>query len=145
MANRTKVTQQKRARERAKQERQQEKTRRREEAKMRKANEPQQAGATRIQTLRESFPDRSRSPGAMTISPTPEGQAGEVRRAGWQAESRQPVDSRTAAGTKSALQAETANRSGGDRNVTPRACCLLPVAIGSRFNSCRINRPHRYA
>ena len=33
MANRTKVTQQKRARERAKQERQQEKTRRREEAK----------------------------------------------------------------------------------------------------------------
>jgi len=41
MANRTKVTQQKRARERAKQERQQEKTRRREEAKTRKANEPQ--------------------------------------------------------------------------------------------------------
>lgn len=38
MANRTKVTQQKRARERAKQERQQEKTRRREEAKVRKAN-----------------------------------------------------------------------------------------------------------
>ncbi len=44
MANRTKVTQQKRARERAKQERMQEKTRRREEAKVRKANEPQQAG-----------------------------------------------------------------------------------------------------
>ena len=44
MANRTKVTQQKRARERAKQERQQEKTRRREEAKVRKANEPHQAG-----------------------------------------------------------------------------------------------------
>ena len=44
MANRTKVTQQKRARERAKQERQQEKTRRREEVKTRKANEPQQAG-----------------------------------------------------------------------------------------------------
>ena len=43
MANRTKVTQQKRARERAKQERQMEKTRRREEAKVRKANEPQQA------------------------------------------------------------------------------------------------------
>jgi hypothetical protein len=42
MANRTKVTQQKRARERAKQERQQEKTRRREEAKTRKANEPHQ-------------------------------------------------------------------------------------------------------
>jgi hypothetical protein len=41
MANRTKVTQQKRARERAKQERQQEKTRRREEAKIRKSNEPQ--------------------------------------------------------------------------------------------------------
>jgi hypothetical protein len=40
MANRTKVTQQKRARERAKQERQQEKTRRREEAKTRKVNEP---------------------------------------------------------------------------------------------------------
>jgi len=45
MANRTKVTQQKRARERAKQERMQEKTRRREEAKTRKANEPQQASA----------------------------------------------------------------------------------------------------
>jgi len=44
MATRTKVTQQKRARERAKQERQQEKTRRREEAKVRKANEPRQAG-----------------------------------------------------------------------------------------------------
>ena len=44
MANRTKVTQQKRARERAKQERQQEKTRRREEAKTRKANEPQLPG-----------------------------------------------------------------------------------------------------
>jgi hypothetical protein len=43
MANRTKVTQQKRARERAKQERQQEKTRRREEAKTRKANTPQQS------------------------------------------------------------------------------------------------------
>jgi hypothetical protein len=40
MANRTKVTQQKRARERAKQERQQEKTRRREEAKVRRANAP---------------------------------------------------------------------------------------------------------
>jgi hypothetical protein len=45
MANRTKVTQQKRARERAKQERMQEKTRRREEAKSRKANEPQLAGS----------------------------------------------------------------------------------------------------
>ncbi len=46
MANRTKVTQQKRARERAKQERQQEKTRRREEVKVRKASEPQSgAGA----------------------------------------------------------------------------------------------------
>lgn len=44
MANRTKVTQQKRARERAKQERQQEKSRRREEAKVRKANEPRQSG-----------------------------------------------------------------------------------------------------
>lgn len=44
MANRTKVTQQKRARERAKQERQMEKTRRREEAKVRKANEPHQVG-----------------------------------------------------------------------------------------------------
>lgn len=40
MANRTKVTQQKRARERAKQERAQEKTRRREEIRTRKANEP---------------------------------------------------------------------------------------------------------
>jgi hypothetical protein len=45
MANRTKVTQQKRARERAKQERMQEKSRRREEAKSRKANEPQLAGS----------------------------------------------------------------------------------------------------
>ena len=44
MANRTKVTQQKRARERAKQERQQEKTRRREEARTRKANEPSTGG-----------------------------------------------------------------------------------------------------
>lgn len=44
MANRTKVTQQKRARERAKQERQQEKTRRREEAKVTKASIPRQVG-----------------------------------------------------------------------------------------------------
>ena len=44
MANRTKVTQQKRARERAKQERQQEKTRRREEAKTQKKTLPRQAG-----------------------------------------------------------------------------------------------------
>jgi len=43
LANRTKVTQQKRARERAKQEQMQGKPRRREEAKTRKANEPQQA------------------------------------------------------------------------------------------------------
>jgi hypothetical protein len=41
MANRTKVTQQKRARERAKQERQQEKTRRREEARSNKTSAPQ--------------------------------------------------------------------------------------------------------
>lgn len=40
MANRTKVTQQKRARERARQEKQQEKTRRREEAKVRRLNTP---------------------------------------------------------------------------------------------------------
>ncbi len=46
MANRTKVTQQKRARERAKQERMQEKTRRREELKVRKANEPASAATT---------------------------------------------------------------------------------------------------
>jgi hypothetical protein len=44
MANRTKVTQQKRARERAKQERQQEKVRRREEAKSRKTVIPRTAG-----------------------------------------------------------------------------------------------------
>lgn len=44
MANRTKVTQQKRARERAKQERQQEKTRRRAEAKERKASTPRTGG-----------------------------------------------------------------------------------------------------
>ena len=40
MANRTKVTQQKRARERARQEKQQEKTRRREEAKVRRLSTP---------------------------------------------------------------------------------------------------------
>jgi len=45
MANRTKVTQQKRARERAKQERMQEKSRRREEVKTRKANEPAVPGS----------------------------------------------------------------------------------------------------
>jgi hypothetical protein len=44
MANRTKVTQQKRARERAKQERQQEKSRRREEAKSRKTPTDRSAG-----------------------------------------------------------------------------------------------------
>jgi hypothetical protein len=44
MANRTKVTQQKRARERAKQERQQEKTRRREENRSKKSSEPSNAG-----------------------------------------------------------------------------------------------------
>jgi hypothetical protein len=44
MASRPKVTQQKRARERARQERQQEKLRRRDEAKVRRANTP--AGAT---------------------------------------------------------------------------------------------------
>ncbi len=44
MANRTKVTQQKRARERAKQEKAQEKNRRREEAKTNKVASPQSAG-----------------------------------------------------------------------------------------------------
>lgn len=44
MANRTKVTQQKRARERARQERQQEKQRRREEAKSRKPSVARTAG-----------------------------------------------------------------------------------------------------
>jgi hypothetical protein len=44
MASRPKVTQQKRARERARQERQQEKVRRREEAKVRRANTPGPAG-----------------------------------------------------------------------------------------------------
>jgi hypothetical protein len=77
MANRTKVTQQKRARERAKQERQQEKTRRREEVKTRKANEPHQAGG-------------DEDPDIAGIIP---GQSGK-----WQ--SRQPVDSRTTAGNQ---------------------------------------------
>jgi hypothetical protein len=45
MASRPKVTQQKRARERARQERQQEKVRRREEAKVRRANTPGHEGA----------------------------------------------------------------------------------------------------
>ena len=44
MANRTKVTQQKRARERAKQERQQEKVRRREEARSRKSSVTREPG-----------------------------------------------------------------------------------------------------
>ncbi len=44
MANRTKVTQQKRARERAKQERQQEKSRRREENRSKKSTEPNSTG-----------------------------------------------------------------------------------------------------
>jgi hypothetical protein len=44
MASRPKVTQQKRARERARQERQQEKLRRRDEAKERRANLPASAG-----------------------------------------------------------------------------------------------------
>jgi hypothetical protein len=44
MASRPKVTQQKRARERARQERQQEKTRRRDEAKVRRANTPDAPG-----------------------------------------------------------------------------------------------------
>jgi hypothetical protein len=44
MASRPKVTQQKRARERARQERQQEKLRRRDEAKVRRANTPAAAG-----------------------------------------------------------------------------------------------------
>ena len=44
MASRPKVTQQKRARERARQERQQEKVRRREENKVRRANTPGAAG-----------------------------------------------------------------------------------------------------
>ena len=43
MASRPKVTQQKRARERARQERQQEKLRRRDEAKLRRANTPSAA------------------------------------------------------------------------------------------------------
>ena len=44
MASRPKVTQQKRARERARQERQQEKVRRREEAKVRRASTPGHTG-----------------------------------------------------------------------------------------------------
>ena len=44
MASRPKVTQQKRARERARQERQQEKLRRRDEAKVRRASTPASAG-----------------------------------------------------------------------------------------------------
>ena len=44
MASRPKVTQQKRARDRARQERQQEKLRRRDEAKVRRANTPTTAG-----------------------------------------------------------------------------------------------------
>jgi hypothetical protein len=62
MANRTKVTQQKRARERAKQERMQEKTRRREEAKTRKANEPQLAGGDEDPDIAGIIPGPQPSP-----------------------------------------------------------------------------------
>jgi hypothetical protein len=62
MANRTKVTQQKRARERAKQERQQEKTRRREEAKTRKANEPHQPGGDEDPDIAGIIPGPQPSP-----------------------------------------------------------------------------------
>ena len=62
MANRTKVTQQKRARERAKQERMQEKSRRREEAKTRKANEPQLAGGDEDPDIAGIIPGPQPSP-----------------------------------------------------------------------------------
>lgn len=62
MANRTKVTQQKRARERAKQERQQEKTRRREEARIRRANSPQQAGSDEDPDIAGIIPGPQPSP-----------------------------------------------------------------------------------
>ena len=62
MANRTKVTQQKRARERAKQERQQEKTRRREEAKIRRANTPQQGGSDEDPDIAGIIPGPQPSP-----------------------------------------------------------------------------------
>jgi hypothetical protein len=62
MANRTKVTQQKRARERAKQERMQEKTRRREEAKSRKANEPQLPGGDEDPDIAGIIPGPQPSP-----------------------------------------------------------------------------------
>ena len=62
MANRTKVTQQKRARERAKQERMQEKNRRREEAKSRKANEPQLAGGDEDPDIAGIIPGPQPSP-----------------------------------------------------------------------------------
>jgi hypothetical protein len=62
MANRTKVTQQKRARERAKQERMQEKTRRREEAKTRKANEPQLPGGDEDPDIAGIIPGPQPSP-----------------------------------------------------------------------------------
>jgi hypothetical protein len=62
VANRTKVTQQKRARERAKQERQQEKTRRREEARVRKANSPQQASTEEDPDIAGIVPGPQASP-----------------------------------------------------------------------------------
>ncbi len=62
MANRTKVTQQKRARERAKQERQQEKTRRREEAKTRRANAPQPASSDEDPDIAGIIPGPQPSP-----------------------------------------------------------------------------------
>ena len=62
MANRTKVTQQKRARERAKQERQQEKTRRREEAKIRRANSPQQGNTDEDPDIAGIIPGPQPSP-----------------------------------------------------------------------------------
>jgi hypothetical protein len=62
MANRTKVTQQKRARERAKQERMQEKSRRREEVKTRKANEPQLPGGDEDPDIAGIIPGPQPSP-----------------------------------------------------------------------------------
>ena len=124
MASRPKVTQQKRARERARQERQQEKLRRRDEAKERRANLPASAGGE--------------DPDIAGIVPGPQPKP-------WDDDDLldDSEDEEESAGvnggrqytagckfTEPALRAEEKlPRPGGDQGSTPGACCLLPAAV----------------
>jgi hypothetical protein len=72
MANRPKVTQQKRARERARQEKQQEKVRRREEAKVRRANTPGGHDAGEDPDIAGIVPGPQPSPWGDELEPEPE-------------------------------------------------------------------------